>query len=88
MVDHSSSLKYLLHLAAWTPVFPLPPTSPVILINLINFYKFPLLVLILLSGVFFFFLNVDQFLKVFIACVTILLPFYVLVFLAVRHLGS
>ena len=28
---------------------------------------------------FFFFLDVDQFLKVFIACVTILLPFHVLV---------
>ena len=60
MVDHSSSLKYLLHLAAWTPVFPLPPTSPVILINLINFYKFPLLVLILLSGVFFFLLIISK----------------------------
>ena len=41
---------------------------------------------------FFLFLDVDQFLKVFIACATILLPFHVLVlyflFLATRYVGS
>ena len=91
MVDHSSSLKYLLHLAAWTPVFPLPPTSPVILINLINFYKFPLLVLILLSGVFFFFECGPVFKSLYCMCYNIASvlcfgPF--LLFLATRHVGS
>ena len=41
---------------------------------------------------FFLFLDVDQFLKVFITCVTILLPFHGLVlyflFLATRYVGS